>query len=221
LKGEKVGRLILAGILFVTFSHPNAAHSENNETFVITAGLSSYNPALEHVREELRDAGGGNLVAIDDYREKTLFLALASIKRNKYMKQENGGKEINYFRYRGRSESNDYLLELENFSGAILTYFYEDGEAFESYWGGGINLIRMKREGSVEVRGTPRITQKDWLWGFNAFFGFDYLISASIGLGTRYTYHFTNSTILDSIEYSLSGGTISYSISLYFPSSTI
>ncbi len=206
--------LLPRGFLFLLLCFPDSTRAAEDEILAIAGGLSGYNPSLAQVRESLKAAGGGKLRTLDDYWGKTLHFSLAFVKDQK--KSRARAREIAYFRYRGRSEPEDYLIELEKYSGSMLIFFRDEGGKFQSYWGSGIDLIRMKIEGAVKSRGAPQTTQKDWLGGISGFTGFDYFLSETVALGVRYTHDFVPATVVNGVEYALSGGYVSYSLSLYW-----
>ena len=107
----------------------------------------------------LKDAGGGRLEMIDKGRQ-ALFVSLQTL--GPVSAGQQLGRGISAFRYRGRSQVDDYLVELEHFSGSLVSINVGDHGDMRPYWGGGIDVVRMKREGSVVVRDAPRVTQKDW-----------------------------------------------------------
>lgn len=181
----------------------------------MAVGLSTYNPPLEEVRERLKTAGGGRLVAIDDYQGETLYLALGLAGPDRGLRNQPRTREIAYFRYRGRSEPKDYLIEIEKYTGSVLSFFKEDRKArLQPYWGSGVDLIRMKREGVVEQRGASQTTQKDWLWGLGGFTGVEYFLTARLALDVRYTYDLIPASTFNGVEYGLSGRTFSYALSV-------
>lgn len=204
-------------MLFLLFCAPLSARADEKGSLVLAVGLSTYNPPLAQVRERLRAAGGGKLVAIDDYQGETLYLALGLAGRDMGLRSQPRIREIAYFRYRGQSEQKDYLIEIERYTGSILSFFKENRRArLQPYWGSGIGLIRMKREGAVEQRGAPQTTQQDWLWGLCGFTGVEYFLSGRIAIGARYTYDLVPTSIFSGVEYGLSGKTFSYDLSLHW-----
>lgn len=204
-------------LLLLFFLFPHSARAGEQRSLVLAVGLSTYNPPLAQVRERLRAAGGGKLVAVDDYRGETLYLALGLGGRDTGLRSQPRVREIAYFRYRGQSEPKDYLIEVERYSGSVLSFFKEDRRArLQPYWGSGIDLIRMKREGAVEQRGALQTAQKDWLWGVCGSVGAEYFLSARIAIGARYTYDFVPASIFNGVEYGLSGRTFSYDLSLHW-----
>lgn len=184
---------------------------------VLSLGLSTYRPSLKEVRAKLRDAGGGELVALDDYRGESVYLAVGFAREPKIPGTSPATREISYCRYRARSASQDYLIEIEKFTGALVRPFRGKPQAkFHPYWGGGVDLIRMKREGAIEQRGAPALTQKDWLWGLCGFAGLTYDLSAQLSLNLRYSWDYVPASTFNGAEYELHSGTLTYALALRF-----
>lgn len=180
----------------------------------VSVGLHTYDPALDAVRSRLQAAGGGRLIALDDGRD-ALYLSL----------QQLGGaatdryrlaRGLSAFRYRGRAQAGDYLLELERFSGTLLSVDVGDYGDLQPYWGGGLDLMRMKREGSVEVRGAPPATRKDWLWGLHLEAGCQYLVTEHLAVGSKATYLYSPDSAFDGIDYGLNDVALVYYATIVF-----
>ena len=206
-------RLFAYSLAFFTVFLPISGRCtpENRSSFSV--GLSDYNPDLEDVRDKLQATGGGKLRAMDEHIGKTVFFSLSTFRSNGSQGGLTTAKEVSYLRYRTQSGPADFLLELDRFSGSLLRYFAASQQSgWRAYWGGGVSLIRMKREGEVEERGSPLTTKKDWLWGLNGSLGLTYLVSDHVAMDTRYTRDLLGNSKFNGLEYSLGGGTFSYAL---------
>jgi hypothetical protein len=196
---------------------PCSAWPGQGETFVASFGLSTYRPSLKEVREQLQSTGGGKLIALDDYRGERLYLALGFAQAPKNPGAPASLREFSYCRYRARSASGDYLIEIEKFTGALVRPFKGKTQArLQAYWGGGVNLIRMKREGALALRGAPVLTQKDWLWGLCGFASLAYALSPQLSLDIRYLRDFVPVSTFNGTEYQLGSQSLVYALALRF-----
>jgi opacity protein-like surface antigen len=200
-------------VLLLFFVSPCPAWPGQGETFVVSLGLSSYRPSLKEVRQTLKDAGGGKLAAQGDYRGERLYVSAGFARPGPHAQL----RELSYCRYRALAASGDYLVEIEKFSGAVARPFKGQTQAkLQAYWGGGVELIRMKREGSLEERGAHLLTQKDWLWGLCAFAGLAYDLSAHLALNLRYCRDIVPASTFGGAKYQLGGQSLVYSLALRF-----
>ena len=183
-------------------------------THTLTLCVSTYRPPLKELRRALQRAGGGSLVAIDDYRGERLYFSAAFAGRPRDPGARPASREFSYSRYRARAAAQDYLLEIEKYSGALVQPLKAPARSrFQPYWGGGASLIRMKREGAVEQRGAPPLTQKDWLTGLCGFFGTEYFFADRLSMDARYRYDLVPASTFNGIEYRLGGRSFSYALS--------
>jgi hypothetical protein len=202
--------------LFLLVS-PCPAWPGQGETFVVSLGLSGYRPSLGEVRQKLQGSGGGELVARGDYRGERLYLAAAFAREPRPPGTAPPLRELSYCRYRARSASGDYLIEVEKLTGALARPIKgKPGARLQFYWGGGPSLIRMKREGALEQRGAPPLTQKDWLWGLCGFAGAAYDLSGRLSLNLRYAWDRVPASTFNGAEYELNGQGLIYALALRF-----
>ncbi|MBI2502608.1 MAG: hypothetical protein HYW07_05170 [Candidatus Latescibacteria bacterium] len=180
-------------------------------------GLSSYRPSLKEVRQTLARSGGGKLALLGDYRGESVYAALALTRKNSPPGVLPSRRELSYRRYRARAASGDYLVEIEKFTGALVRPFRGKTQArLQAYWGGGVDLIRMKREGAPDQRQAPALTQKDWLWGLSGFAGLTYTLSPQLSLDLRYLRDFAPASTFNGAEYQLGGQGLVYALALHF-----
>lgn len=184
---------------------------------VLSLGLGTYRPSLKEVREQLQQAGGGKLITLDDYRGKSLYLAVALAQESPNSGTLPTLREFSYGRYRARSASQDYLIEIEKFTGALVRPLSGNPQAkLQAYWGGGPALIRMRREGALTPRGAPALTQQDWLWSLCSFAGVVCILTSQLSLDLRYLRDFAPVSTFNGTEYQLSGQGLVYALSLHF-----
>lgn len=207
-------RILLFSICLSGASASLAFGLRGEESAYLSVGLHTYDPALGAVRARLKSAGGGGLVAIDDGRS-ALFLSLQKL-GGPAVGGHRLARGLSAFRYRGRSATNDYLVELEHFAGSLVSVAVRDDANLRPYWGGGIDLVRMKREGSVAVRDAPRATQKDWLWGLHLQAGCEYLVSDHLAVGAKALYLYSMDSVFDGIEYALNDIALAYYMTFVF-----
>lgn len=204
-------------VLFLLSISPCSAWPGQGETFSAAFGLSTYHPSLKAVRHALAQAGGGKLDQLHDYQGEWVYAALALSRRNPPPGTLPSRRELSYRRYRARAASADYLVEVEKFTGALVRPFKGDSQAkLQAYWGGGIDLVRMKREGALAQRGAPVLTQKDWLWGLSGFAGLAYALSPRFSLDLRYLRDFVPTTTFNGADYQLGGQGLTSSLGLGF-----
>ncbi|MDA0336383.1 MAG: hypothetical protein O2782_14565 [bacterium] len=197
----------------LTGAFTSFAFGQQGETAYLSVGFHTYDPALNAVRSRLKDAGGGRLEMIDKGRQ-ALFVSLQTL--GPVSAGQQLGRGISAFRYRGRSQVDDYLVELEHFSGSLVSINVGDHGDMRPYWGGGIDVVRMKREGSVVVRDAPRVTQKDWLWGLHLEAGFEYFVSDYLAVGSKAFYLYSLDSSFDGIDYALDDIVLTYHMTLVF-----
>ncbi len=204
-------------VLFLFLVSPCSAWPGQGETFVVSFGLSSYRPSLKEVRRTLEHAGGGELATLDDYRGESVYAALALAQKNPVSGAPPSLREFSYSRYRARSASADYLVEIEKITAALVRPFKGKPQAkLYAYWGGGPALIRMKREGALAQRGAEPLTQKDWLWGLAGFAGLEGALSPRLSLNLRYLRDVVPASTFNGAEYELSGQSLAYTLALRF-----
>jgi hypothetical protein len=204
-------------VLLLFFVSPCSAWLGQGENCFTSFGLSTYHPSLKEVRQTLERAGGGKLVLRDDYRGESVYLAVSLAQKNPPPGTLPSRRELSYRRYRARAASEDFTVEIEKFTGALVRPFKTNPQAkLHAYWGGGVDLIRMKREGALAQRGTPALTQKDWLWGLSGFAGLAYDLSPQLSLDLRYLRDFVPTTTFNSTEYQLGGQGLLYALGLRF-----
>lgn len=203
--------------LLLSLTAPPSLRAAEPGALILSLGLSTYRPSLKEVREQLQQAGGGKLVALDDYRGESLYLAVGFAQEPKTPGAPPALRELSYCRYRARSASQDYLVEIEKFTGALVRPFKGKAQAkLQPYWGGGVDLIRMKREGALAPRGAPPLTQKDWLWGLCGFTGLAYDLSAQFSLNLRYSWDLVPASTFNGTEYHLRSSALIYALALRF-----
>jgi len=215
--GGNLLHLLAWPVLLLWSVSPCSAWPGQGETFVVSLGLSDYRPSLKEVRRQLQEGEGGRLVPLDDYRGKSLHLALALSRTSSNPKAPAPQRELSYSRYRARAASGDFLVEIEKFTGALLRPFGDQPQArLRAYWGGGLDLIRMKREGAPDQRGVPPLTQSDWLWGLAGFAGIAGDLSTRLSLDLRYRRDFAPASSLNGVEFHLGGQGLIYALALRF-----
>ena len=200
-------------VLSLSLLAPSRVRATAPGALTLSLGLSTYRPALKEVRDQLQGAGGGKLVLRDDYWGERLYFSAGFAGHPRDLNTPSSIREFSYCRYRARSASQDYLVEIEKFTGALVRPFKAKSQSrLQYYWGGGLDLIRMKREGAVQERGRPPVTQKDWLGGLCSFVGVEYFLSGRLSLNTRFIYDFVPSSTFNGVEYRLRGKTLAYAL---------
>ena len=202
-------------VLLLALTSPPAARAAAPDAAILSLGLSTYRPSLKEVRKQLEAAGGGKLVTLDDYRGESLYLALGFAQGPPTPGTLPALREFSYSRYRARSASQDYLVEIEKFTGALVRPFRgKTPTRLQPYWGVGLELIRLKREGALAPRGAPALPQKDWLGGFCGFAGLTYDLSSKLSLNLRYSWDLVPASTFNGTEYDLHSKSLTYALAL-------
>jgi hypothetical protein len=213
--GRRAHWSFLVGLGILLFSAgPGSSQGWTTHPLAASVGLAAYEPPLDELRAALSAAGGGALEARTDWRDRSLYLAIARLTRG--VTGRCSGFELSSARYVGRAAAGDFRLEIERWAGAFLKLTRQDGKGrLQACYGTGPALFRLRREGQAEERLALQTTRTDWLWGLSTLAGAEILLSPRLALGTRYTYDLVRTTFLDGLEYSLSGDTFAFCLTWY------